>query len=237
MKNTVLFGAGQAGRMVLRLLGSGYAVACFADNAPEKQGGSVAGIPVCSPAESLHSNPDCVILCVLGEERAGQMEAQLRSLGYAGEVLRADTLRVFDARLAAMRMLSEQIREYAIPGDVAELGVYRGDFAVCLNAAFPDRKLHLFDTFSGFDTRDVAFERAGGLSGARAGDFGDTSVEAVLARLPRRELAVPHIGWFPDSFSGLENTRFAFVSVLGQALPRRRAADPRRERCPVHRRR
>ena len=213
MKNTVLFGAGQVGLMVSRLLSSGYWISSFADNAREKWGGDVAGIPVLSPAESLQARPDCVVLCVTGEERAAQMEAQLRTLGYAGPVLRADALRVFDARLATMRLLAEQIRACAIPGDLAELGVYRGDFAACINAAFPSRRLHLFDTFSGFDKRDVEIERSGELSRAKAGDFCDTSAEAVLARLPRRDLAVLHAGWFPETFSGLEETRFAFVSI------------------------
>ena len=89
MKKTVLFGAGQAGAMAARLLGGDYAAVCFADNAPEKRGGSLAGLPIVSPEEALALGPDCVCLCVLDAERASQMEAQLRALGYAGPLLRA----------------------------------------------------------------------------------------------------------------------------------------------------
>lgn len=37
-----------------------------------------------------------------------------------------------------------------MPGDVAELGVYRGVFAKHINRKFPNRTLYLFDTFEGF---------------------------------------------------------------------------------------
>ena len=70
-----------------------------------------------------------------------------------------------------MRLLAEQINEENIPGDVAELGVFKGDFAALINAAFPDRCIHLFDTFEGFDAKDVAVEVREGLSRAKEGDF------------------------------------------------------------------
>ena len=115
MKKTVLFGAGQAGAMAARLLGGDHAAVCFADNAPEKRGGSLAGLPIVSPEEALALGPDCVCLCVLDAERASQMEAQLRALGYAGPLLRAGELAPFDARAATMRLLAEQILELGIP--------------------------------------------------------------------------------------------------------------------------
>ena len=132
MKTVVLFGAGQIGAMLSRLMGTEYRIACFADNYEGKWGTALAGIPVFSPQESLQRSPDCVCLCVLDGERAGQMEAQLRELGFEGELLRPDALKIFDARAATMRLLAEQIHEEKIPGDVAELGVFRGDFAALI---------------------------------------------------------------------------------------------------------
>lgn len=213
MKKTVLFGAGQAGAMLARLLSGDYAAVCFADNAPEKRGGSLAGLPIVSPEEALALGPDCVCLCVLDAERAGQMEAQLRALGYSGPLLRADSLAPFDARTAAMRLLAEQIEELGIPGDAAELGVFRGEFAAQINAALPERTLHLFDTFEGFSAEDVAQERRLGLSRARAGEFSDTDAQSVLRRLPHPERAVIHAGRFPETFAPCEGLRFALVSV------------------------
>lgn len=213
MKTVVLFGAGQVGAMISRLMGSAYRVLCFADNYEGKWGTTLAGIPVVSPRESLRKDPDCICLCVLDAERAGQMEAQLRELGFKGEILRPDALKIFDARAATMRLLAEQIHEEKIPGDAAELGVFRGDFAALINAAFPDRTIHLFDTFEGFPARDVEIEQAQGLSRAKTGDFKETAENIVEKRLPHPERAVFHKGYFPDSFDGCTEMTFAFVSV------------------------
>lgn len=106
-----------------------------------------------------------------------------------------------------------QIAELDIQGCAAELGVYRGEFAALINAALPDRPLHLFDTFEGFQERDLARERNLELSGARAGDFSGTSEIEVRRNLPFPQNAVFHPGWFPDTFHGCEELRFAFVSI------------------------
>lgn len=213
MKKVVLFGAGQIGAMLSRLMGTEYRIACFADNFKRKWGTTLAGIPVVSPRESLLYDPDCVCLCVLDEERAGQMETQIRTLGFDGPILRPDALKIFDARVATMRLLAEQIREENIPGDVAELGVFRGDFAALINAAFPDRTIHLFDTFEGFPAQDVEIEQAQGLSRAKTGDFSETAADMVEQRLPHPGRAMFHKGYFPATFNGCEEKSFAFVSI------------------------
>ena len=213
MKKIVLFGAGQFGAMISRLIGTGYAISCFADNYEGKWGTTLAGIPVVSPKESMLFDPDCFCLCVMDEERAGQMEAQIRELGFNGPILRPDALRTFDARVATMRLLAEQIQEEKIPGDVAELGVFRGDFAVLINAAFPDRTIHLFDTFEGFPPKDVEIEQEQGFSGAKAGDFAETTEDIVEKRLPCPKKAVFHKGYFPATFRSCMEKTFAFVSV------------------------
>ena len=227
MKTVVLFGAGQIGAMLSRLMGTEYRIACFADNYEGKWGTALAGIPVLSPQESLRYDPDCVCLCVLDAERAGEMEEQVRALGFKGEILRPDALKTFDARAATMRLLAEQIREENIPGDTAELGVFRGDFAALINAAFSDRTIHLFDTFEGFPARDVEIEQAQGLSRAKTGDFKDTAMEMVEKRLPCPERAVFHKGYFPDSFDGCTEMTFAFVSIDADLYAPTAAALPR----------
>ena len=227
MKTVVLFGAGQIGAMLARLMGTEYRILCFADNYEGKWGTTLAGVPVVSPRESLRYDPDCVCLCVLDAERAGRMEAQLRELGFKGEILHPDALKTFDARTATMRLLAEQIREENIPGDVAELGVFRGDFAALINAAFSDRTIHLFDTFEGFPAKDVEIEQVQGLSRAKAGDFSDTAMETVEKRLPCPERAVFHKGYFPDSFDGCTEMTFAFVSIDADLYAPTAAALPR----------
>jgi O-methyltransferase len=112
-----------------------------------------------------------------------------------------------------MRLLAEQIHERNIRGDVAELGVFRGDFAVLINAAFPDRIIHLFDTFEGFSSDDVRIEQEQRLSGARVGDYSETAKDLVEKRLRYREKALLYKGYFPDTFSLCTAEEFAFVSI------------------------
>ena len=184
MKKIVLFGAGQAGAAVSRLLGADWEAVCFADNDREKWGAFLEELPVLSPTESLLREPDCFCLCALDAGRREQMARQLRELGFAGPVY-----------------------------SPAELGVYRGDFAALINAAFPDRTLHLFDTFEGFPGEDVKIEAEAGYSKARAADFSGTSVEMVEKRLLYREQARFYKGRFPASFAPCMELRFAFVSI------------------------
>ena len=213
MKTVALFGAGQIGAMVSRLLGTGCGACCFADNSEEKWGGELAGIPIVSPRDALLFDPDAVCICVMDDERAAQMRSQLDALGYDGEILSPALLKTFDARSAQMRLIAEQINALAVPGDVAELGVFRGDFAVQINAAFSDRTIHLFDTFEGFCAADVDIERQNGYSAARVGDFSETAKDIVDKKLLYRERAVFHKGFFPATFRGCELLRFAFVSI------------------------
>ena len=52
------------------------------------------------------------------------MIKQMENLGYHGPFRDPSVLRMFDARVAVMRLLSEQIYQLDIPGNVAELGVF-----------------------------------------------------------------------------------------------------------------
>lgn len=53
------------------------------------------------------------------------MKKQMENAGYHGPFRDPSALRMFDARNAVMRLLAEQIYQLNIPGDVAELGVFR----------------------------------------------------------------------------------------------------------------
>lgn len=213
MKRTVIFGSGQIGSMLGRLSGTEYRIICYADNNPRRQGEYLEGIPILSPEASLQAEPQCFFIGVLDEIRASQMETQLRSLGFTGEIIRPNSLKTFDTRVGMMRLFAEQIKERNIPGDIAEVGVYRGEFAALINGAFPTRTLHLFDTFTGFAAQDIQIEQKSGLSHAQIGDFSDTDQKTVLQRMPFPENIVFHKGYFPDTFPPCENTVFAFVSL------------------------
>jgi O-methyltransferase len=114
-------------------------------------------------------------------------------------------------RLATLELVSNEIARKNLEGSVAELGVYKGKFARYLNQYFPTRLLYLFDTFEGFDNRDIVREKQNHFSTANQ-DFSDTSVEAVLKWMPHPQKCKPVKGFFPESAKGIED-RFVFVSL------------------------
>ena len=101
-------------------------------------------------------------------------------------------------RSSSLELVAREIRERGVTGAVAELGVYRGEFARLINVAFPDRKLYLFDTFSGFDNDHVEEDASRGRVGS-VQDFSQTSIDLVLSRMKFKENCVVVPGVFPDS--------------------------------------
>jgi O-methyltransferase len=114
-------------------------------------------------------------------------------------------------RLATLELVSYEIKKKALQGQVAELGVYKGKFAQYINQYFPERTLYLFDTFSGFDSRDVDQEKTQNYSLGEQ-DFSDTSLESVLKLMPFPGNCKPIKGFFPESARNV-NDLFVFVSL------------------------
>ena len=114
-------------------------------------------------------------------------------------------------RYATLGLCFQEITSKKVPGNVAELGVYRGDFAKRLNQLFADRKLYLFDTFAGFAGSDVATEKSGGFSSGEQ-NFANTSVEMVLQKMSFPQQCLVKKGFFPATAAGIEDT-FCFVSL------------------------
>lgn len=107
-------------------------------------------------------------------------------------------------RIRTLEALCKKLAD--VPGAAAELGVYRGGFARCINALLPERRLYLFDTFTGFlDTESAE-------PGLRAAHR-ESSAERVLSLLPHPENVCPRVGVFPETAAGLEGERFALVSL------------------------
>lgn len=212
-KRIAVFGAGQAGLMVKRWLPAGNELICFIDNNEKKQGTSLDNVPVLSLEQAVEHGADCIWIAVLNKEAAKEIEVQVRQFGFAGRIIRISDFRERqDIRLASLRLLAEEIRKRNIPGEMAELGVYQGELACEMNTLFPEKKLYLFDTFSGFDEKDIAAEESrmsqNGLSKYRGNagkrDFSDTSIELVRSRLPHPKQTVFCPGYFPESLKQIE---------------------------------
>ena len=106
-------------------------------------------------------------------------------------------------RLATLELLCRRLAD--IPGAAAELGVYRGFFARCINQLLPERKLYLFDSFEGFGEEAQASE-------SFQAAHRNTAIEKVLAIMPYPEKVIVKPGFFPDSLDGLEE-QFCLVSL------------------------
>lgn len=134
-----------------------------------------------------------------------------KSLEYLTRERKTDRNYLDYIRLSTLELVSHEIISKNIPGNVAELGVYKGKFARYINGYFPDRTLYLFDTFRGFDPRDKKSEVNKGFSDGEQ-DFSNTSVKEVLSRMPNPAKCKIVEGFFPGSAEGI-NDSFSFVSI------------------------
>jgi O-methyltransferase len=115
-------------------------------------------------------------------------------------------------RRDALILLLRSAMKRNVPGDLAELGVYQGVTARLFHEYCPDRTLLLFDTFTGFDTRDTT-SREG-----RLGMFADTSAAVVFRYIAAGGVDMANVlvreGYFPESVASADSDRrFAFVHL------------------------
>jgi hypothetical protein len=119
-----------------------------------------------------------------------------------------DTARLWFFILNLKQVLSE-----GVAGDFAELGVWRGNTAAILGhyARLNTRTVHLFDTFGGFDPKDIK----GVDAGARTQEFADTSVGTVRQIIgPGWSACRVAAGYFPQSLEPVHKvTQYAVVSI------------------------
>jgi O-methyltransferase len=119
------------------------------------------------------------------------------------------------ARKNALKNVSELIHENNVSGATAELGVFQGQFAKYINVFFPDRKLYLFDTFEGFNKKDMNkdLEVGGGESiFDKSYDFSNTGEKLVLNQMKYRENCIIKKGYFPETAENIDE-KFCFVSL------------------------
>jgi O-methyltransferase len=91
-----------------------------------------------------------------------------------------------------------EIKKRGIHGDVAECGVYKGGGARLLSTIFDDRRLFLFDSFSGFKVDDSS----GGYF--HRGAFSDSSLDSVKEYLSDKVNCLYFPGWLPGSAESVE---------------------------------
>ena len=130
----------------------------------------------------------------------------------SSELIRAERRYSDRIRFYSIWLQTNRIKKDHIPGEIAELGVYKGETARILHLCFPDRKLHLFDTFEGFPAEDLIGE-TGKAAGYTSQHFADTSQAKVREHINGNENVLFHKGYFPGSTNDLTDLSFAFVSM------------------------
>lgn len=103
-------------------------------------------------------------------------------------------------------------KEMPDEGIMAELGVYKAETAVVLQAIAPKRPLWLFDTFEGFRIDDLRDE-FGMAKNYDTSSFADTSVALIMEKLNHAGNVSIFKGNFADISSQIPEQKFAFVSI------------------------
>jgi hypothetical protein len=115
------------------------------------------------------------------------------------------------SRFIALMLNLRQLLKEEIDGDFAELGVWKGNSAAILAAfaAESRKRLFLFDTFSGFDKRDLTGEDKG-----KKMEFEDTSIDLVRETTGHDEITTYVAGFFPDSITAeVVERKFSLVHL------------------------
>jgi Macrocin-O-methyltransferase (TylF) len=113
-------------------------------------------------------------------------------------------------RLYALTLNINQVMQDGVPGDFAEIGVYRGNSAAVLAhyARRHGRSIFLFDTYEGFEQRDLA-----GIDAGKLHEFADTSIAFVKQNVG--DDSVTYVkGYFPETVTDdIAQRRFAVVHL------------------------
>ena len=213
-----VFGAGVTGNVLLPEIIKNYQVIAFLDNDKFKWGTSInqsinQSIPILNPNVILEPNLkyDAIIVTVLSG--MSTITTQLLDMGVERVKIITEYIDFFvKSRIMFLECLKEIFKDRDISGCVAEGGVFQGEFAQQINRIFPQSKFYLFDTFDGFDKRDINVEQNNSYSKAMANDFGITSEQLVLSKLPYPDMCVLKKGYFPETAEGIDE-QFCFVNL------------------------
>lgn len=211
MRSAVIYGGTKTGIDIYLQVKEKYDIRYFVDGNPAKVGGKLFNLDIYKPEHIFKERPEIIIMGILtGYDEAIEW---LVEKGFPEEYIICSFVDLqYRARKDYLEKAANIIKNKKIKGAVAELGVYRGAFAKCINGVFPDRTLYLFDTFEGFLEEDLKYEKIQGLLKNEVGKFSNTSEEYVLGRMPYPDKCIIKKGYFPDTAEDL-NERFAFVNI------------------------
>ncbi len=214
MKKAIVFGATESGGELFERISCDYEIVAFCDNDKKKQGiGKLNSKDVIAPAELLNTKIAYDDIVIASSSSLYSIKQQLLELGIQEFRIVTNYLdNLVKARIQFLVDYYKLCNLHKLVGAVAEAGVFQGEFAKEINRIFFDRDLYLFDTFEGFDIRDIEIEVKEGFSKSKVGDLSITSEELVMSKMPNPDRCIIKKGYFPESARGLSE-KFCFVNL------------------------
>lgn len=208
MEKAICFGAAGGGKRLFDEISEKYEIIAFTDNDKDKIGTSINGIKTYGIEECFQLEWDVVVIT----SAPGMMNIKQQLISMGIDSRKIDTTFIELPLLSRVSFLEKlsQIQNFDNAA-VAEVGVFEGDFAKWINQFYAKQKLHLFDTFEGFDKRDI--DKDSLYSEAKVGDYSNASIDMVMKKMIYPENVIIHKGYFPDTAKQLEEERFAFVNL------------------------
>ncbi len=225
----ILFGASSRGRRVLNNLiekGVEKKHLRFCDNDSQKWDREICGVRVISINELETRAKDICI--IISSSLNYEINDQLNKLGFSNVhyfhllLFKEDMYEKYDSKFLKIlddtrdtcymdseekyTLYSSMKAVYSLPGDVAEVGVYKGGSAKIICETKGNKKLYLFDTFEGYpDTDKEDLLQKGWLS--------NTSLENVKKYLDQYGNIDFFKGLFPQTAESLSGQKFCFVHL------------------------
>jgi O-methyltransferase len=110
-------------------------------------------------------------------------------------------------------LILKNLIEKNISGEIVEAGVFKGKSAKLIHKYAPNVKLHLFDTFSGFDQKDLDYEKKK-FKSSILDDFKNTNLDLVKNYIDCNENVYFYPGYLPKSIpNDFEKKIFSFVHI------------------------
>ena len=208
----IIFGTGSTGERIYQEIKGAKEVIGFLDNDRLKWGGIFCGLPVFGNAKHVSNVVfDKIVIASLtglyvirDELLAENIPVDKIDISYVETQVQA---RINFLKDYASLLETEDICS------VSEGGVFQGEFAKEINNCFPTARLYLFDTFEGFDERDLAVEAENNFSEKEIHHLHNTTEQLVLDKLPYPEMGIIRKGFFPETTIGMPDEEFTFVNL------------------------
>ena len=218
----IIYGAGMTGKSILNDLienGENSDNILFSDSDPKLWNNCSGGVTVIPPEDIGKHNVERIIIgAAMGRETIfDYLTHKLlipESLIEKNNKFVESYFRCYESRERFMKCYSDIVNHKKLCGSVAEGGVFEGRFSKVLSKTFPDRKLYLFDTFEGFDERDVICDKRNSYSvNIRSGMYSaKKTINEIVDSLEHPENVIVKKGYFPETANGVEDN-FVFVNL------------------------